>query len=285
MTANSSSSLAGDPRAVADCLEQGAEGIWFAAGSEPVSYLEEGNAMCFELEEKSFWFAHRGKCVSALIHRFPPSGTIYDIGGGNGHVARVLLDAGIDTTLVEPGETGARNAVRRGIGTVICATLNSAGFRSGVMPAAGLFDVIEHVPDDDSFLREVWRCLVPGGRLYVTVPAHPWLWSHDDVAAGHYRRYTLGSLSRTMKAAGFAPLYATYFFSLLPLPLMAMRSVPSLFGRRALPPQSYGRLHQPRARGLMDAVWAAELRRIESGKQILFGSSCLLAAEKRDPLR
>jgi SAM-dependent methyltransferase len=281
MTASTSSSLAGDPRAVADRLEQGAEGIWFAAGSEPISYLEEGNAMCFELEEKSFWFAHRGRCVSALIHRLPPSGTIYDIGGGNGYMARVLLDAGFDTTLVEPGETGARNAVRRGIGTVICATLHSAGFRPGVMPAAALFDVVEHVPDDVCFLQEVCRCLQPGGRLYVTVPAHSWLWSHDDVTAGHFRRYTLRTLRRTMEAAGFAPLYASYFFSLLPLPLMAMRSIPSLFGRRALPQQSYGKLHKPRARGLTGAVWAAELRRIENGKQIPIGSSCLLAAEKR----
>jgi SAM-dependent methyltransferase len=285
MTVPVSSFLAADPRAVADHLERGADGIWFAAGTEPVSYLEEGNAMCFELEEKSFWFAHRGRCVSALVRRFPPNGTIYDIGGGNGYVARALLDAGFDTALVEPGETGARNAVRRGVGTVICATLKSAGFRSEVMPAVGLFDVIEHIENDLEFLREIWRCLTPGGRLYVTVPAHRWLWSHDDVAAGHYRRYSLESLRRTMETVGFAPLYASYLFSLLPLPLMVMRSIPSLFGRRKLPAQGYGRLHKPRARGLTDTVWAAELRQIERGKQILFGSSCLLAAEKRDPSR
>lgn len=270
-----------DPRSLAAHLERGANGIWFAADREPVSYLEAGNAMCFELEEKSFWFAHRGRCVSALVRRFPPGGTIFDIGGGNGFVARTLLDAGFDTALVEPGEVGVHNAVRRGIGTVICATLRSAGFRPGSLPAAGLFDVIEHIADDFGFLRELWRCLAPGGKLYITVPAYSWLWSHDDVAAGHYRRYTLKRLCQSVETVGFTPLYATYFFSLLPLPLLLVRSIPSLFGKRSLPPQSYGRLHTPRARGLTDEVWAAELRQIERGKQIPIGSSCLLAVEKR----
>lgn len=245
---------------------------------EPVSYLAGGNAMCFELEEKSFWFAHRAACVQALVRRLPPAGTIYDIGGGNGFMARALIDAGFDTALVEPGETGARNAENRGIPKVICATLAGAKFADASLPAVGLFDVLEHVADDGAFLRELHRCLIPAGRLYLTVPAFRWLWSHDDIAAGHYRRYTLRTFRRCLEWAGFRPLYASYFFAPLPLPLFAMRTVPSLFGRRSL--AGYSRLHQPRARALTDWLWAAEQRVIARGGTIPFGSSCLLAAEK-----
>ena len=262
-------------------LERGADGIWYAHEREPVSYLEEGNAMCFELEEKSFWFQHRADCLKVIAHRFPPSGAIFDIGGGNGFVSRTLIDAGFAAVLVEPGEAGARNAQQRGIGTVICATLATANFAADSLPAAGIFDVLEHVEDSLSFLREIARCLVPKGRLYVTVPAHPWLWSDDDVAAGHYRRYTLATLQSEVKAAGFTPLYQSYFFAPLPLPLLALRCLPSLFGKRALPRKTYRGLHQQRARWLTDRLWAAECRQIHAGRTIPFGSSCLLVAEKR----
>lgn len=270
-----------DPHAVAENLVLGEDGVWFSRDREPISYDADGNAQCFQLEEGSFWFAHRAACLHSVVKRFAPNRTIFDIGGGNGFVSVKLREAGFDTVLVEPGEVGARNAARRGLPAVICATLATARFRAESMDAAGMFDVIEHIPDDLGFLREVHRCLKPGGRIFITVPAFEWLWSHDDVKAGHFRRYTIGGAVETLANAGFRTLYATYLFSLLPLPLFAVRSVPSLFGRRVLPAQSYSGLHKPRARGFTDRVWEWEQRQVESGGTIPFGSSCLLVAEKR----
>src|SRR4030095_3171769 len=142
-------------------LELGADGIWYAGEREAVSYLEAGNATCFEIEEASFWFQHRAACLTAVVRRFPPRGAIYDIGGGNGFVARSLFDAGFDTVVVEPGETGARNARRRGIPMVVCATLSSSTFPADILLPAGLFDVLEHVENEVEFLEEIHRCLAP----------------------------------------------------------------------------------------------------------------------------
>lgn len=272
--------MASDPDVLSTHLQRRDDGIWYAANREPVSYLENGNDICFELEEGSFWFGHRSACVRALVERFVPPGTIYDIGGGNGVVARALIDGGFDTALVEPGEAGARNARRRAIPTVICATLATAKFETATLPAAGIFDVLEHIENEAGFLAELYRCLSPGGRLYVTVPAFRLLWSDDDVRAGHFRRYTLEGLISSIRRAGFNPLYATYFFTLLPIPLFLFRSVPSVFGRRRLGPQGYRRLHESRGRALTERAWAYELRQIEHGRKMRFGSSCLLAAEK-----
>ena len=80
-----------------------------------------------------------------VVERFRPQGTIVDIGGGNGFVAGKLVQAGFPTVVVEPGETGARNAARRGVTTVICATLEAAHFRAASVPAACVFDVLEHI--------------------------------------------------------------------------------------------------------------------------------------------
>ena len=262
-------------------LVLGEDGIWHAREHDSISYPEAGNDLCFELEEGSFWFAHRAACIVAASRRLRPAGAIYDIGGGNGFVTRAMLDAGFDAVLVEPGEAGARNAIRRGLPTVVCASLATAGFAAGSLPAVGIFDVLEHIGDDAAFLAEIHRALTPGGRFYITVPAFSWLWSDDDIAAGHFRRYTLTSLMQRVNAAGFAPLYDTFLFSPLPLPLFVARSIPSLFGHCGLPRQKYGRLHKQRARWITDRVWAAELRRVASGRRIPFGSSCLLVAEKR----
>jgi SAM-dependent methyltransferase len=201
------------------------------------------------------------------------------LGGGNGFMTRRLLDAGFDAVLVEPGESGARNAAQRNV-TVICATLATAKFRKDSLPAAAIFDVLEHIEDDIAFLRELHRCLQPGARLYVTVPSYSWLWSDDDVVAGHWRRHTLGSLCSRLSATGFRTLYRTYLFSPLPLPILALRSLPSLFGRRRLSRQRYGSLHQQRAGFVANRVWDWEKRVIERGGTIPFGSSCVLVAQK-----
>jgi len=259
-----------------------ADGIWRAHEVERVSYLEGGHALCFECEEGSFWFAHRNDSLRALVRRFPPAGALFDIGGGNGVVSRALLDAGFEVVLVEPGTTGARHAAGRGIPTVICATLRSAQFPDAMLPAIGLFDVLEHISDDSEFLRECHRVLVPHGRLYVTVPAFRWLWSDDDVQAGHFRRYTLRRLEALLRANGFRTLQATYFFSFLPVPLWLCRSVPSLFGRRRLDRANYARLHRGRTSRVLEPIQRVELKRIEQGRAIPFGSSCLLAAERTD---
>jgi SAM-dependent methyltransferase len=66
-----------------------------------------------------------------------------------------------------------------------------------------LLNVIEHVRADEralAFLREI---AAPGGRIVLIVPALPALYNGLDREAGHYRRYTLGSLKRSLSEAGW----------------------------------------------------------------------------------
>ena len=57
-----------------------------------------------------------------------------------------------------------------------------------------LFDVLEHMADEDRFLQSLIFHLRPGGKMVVNVPAGMWLHSAYDVAAGHVRRYSIRSL-------------------------------------------------------------------------------------------
>ncbi len=215
-----------------------------------------------------------------MLRRFPARGPFFDVGGGNGFVAAALQSEGnLPVVLVEPGADGVRHARARGLHAVAQATLKEARFRDGSLPAIGFFDVLEHIDDEQGFLREIHRCLAADGRVYLTVPADRWLWSDADVQAGHFRRYTFASLRRALERAGFRPLFLSKIFSPLPLPLFLCRSLPSLFGRRQQPGRSYSHQHQSAGRGLLERVWRWEQARLARGQSIPCGTSCLAVAE------
>lgn len=269
---------------ISDNLEMRDPGVWFAKSQSRISYPQDANSWCFEVEQFSFWFQHRNRCISAVLKRFPPSGPVFDIGGGNGIVTMAIRDAGFEAVLVEPGIDGVRNAIARGLSPVICATLEDAGFRPQTLPAVGMFDVIEHIADDQAFLRMIHSLLIPGGRLYLTTPAYKVLWSIEDDYAGHYRRYTRSSLMRHLMDVGFRIEYATYIFAVLPLPILVLRSIPCYFGlRRDVSIEREYREHR-RMKGavgfLIESFFEAELRAIRRGYVIPFGSSCLVVARK-----
>ena len=203
-------------------------GIYIADSIETISYPDEYNDLCFEVEENSFWFRHRNDCIIEMIKNYRSSkdGLIFDVGGGNGFVAKGLLDAGLDVVLVEPGPAGALNAKKRKLPNVICATTHTAKFKPETLPAIGVFDVVEHIEDVIGFLNHLWELLIPGGMLYLTVPAYQLLWSQEDVEGGHFRRYTLNNLEKKIMHCGFDISYSSYIFSYLPIIVFLLRTIP-----------------------------------------------------------
>jgi len=272
---------------LSDQLNLASDGIWYASESEHLSYPDDGNDECFSVEEGSFWFRHRNECISAVINLFPPKdkGTIFDIGGGNGFVSKGLESAGYNVALVEPGITGARNGKKRGLDTVICATSNTAGFRPKSLPAIGLFDVIEHLEDDVTFLKSIKQHLLDDGRLYVTVPSYSFLWSNEDITAGHYRRYSLRSVSRVLNLAGFSIEFSTYIFRFLPAPIFLLRSLPYKLGirRQRQNSEDTARDHISKNTAkakILDALLDNEINILKQKKSMKFGGSCLVVARK-----
>ncbi|HEX3866389.1 MAG TPA: hypothetical protein VHV78_06525, partial [Gemmatimonadaceae bacterium] len=101
--ADSTVNVAHDVRRFATKLSRGPDSIWIGDDSTKLSYPDHGNQMCFQVEDTSFWFRHRNRCIVEMLRRLPPSGTVFDVGGGNGFVTAGLLKAGFDSILVEPG--------------------------------------------------------------------------------------------------------------------------------------------------------------------------------------
>jgi 2-polyprenyl-3-methyl-5-hydroxy-6-metoxy-1,4-benzoquinol methylase len=264
-------------------LKKRQDGIWYASKTNKVSYPAKGNEQCFGIEDKSFWFEHRNKCIIQLIKKFPPKGKgpIFDLGGGNGFVAKSIADAGWGVVLLEPSMSGVKNAKKRGLDHIICGTIESTNFKKGSLPAIGLFDVLEHIKDDLNILKKARQSLKPQGLIYLTVPAYNIIWSQNDVNAGHFRRYRLIELEQKLDSAGFSLIFGTYIFKLLVLPIFLFRALPYYLG--ILERNVSKKAHLPNG-GLFSALikksFYSELTRIEKKRPSCFGSSCLLVARK-----
>lgn len=263
-------------------LELRSPGIWFAERQGTVSYPEHCHAACLTVEEGSFWFRHRNRCLIELVRRFAGDGPLFDIGGGRGYVAKGLMAAGIRCALLEPGLDAALAAHARGIAPVICARLEDVGLLDGSLANCGLFDVLEHIDDETGALRRIRALLEPGGRLFLTVPAYPGLFSEDDEAAGHFRRYRIRSLRRVLETAGFSVAFASYLFAPLLAPVFLLRTLPSWLGLGSKAVEDMSSMHEPAgpAAYLMDWLLACEAHRLEAGRLIPFGTSCLCVARK-----
>ena len=264
-------------------LRLGENGIWFSKKRSRISYPDDGNLRCLALEDSSFWFKHRNKCITESMCLFPPEGVVYDVGAGNGYVTLAIKNAGFNVVAIEPGIQGAMNVRNRGLSPVICSTLEDAGFKDHLIPAVGLFDLLEHIKDDISFLKTVKDLLILGGRLYITVPAYSFLWSVEDDHASHYRRYTNKSLGIKLMSIGFKIEFSTYIFGLLPVPIFIFRSIPSKLGFRSKRDSKRTQKEHSQNLDLLGWIlkWALyyELKKIRKCRTLAFGGSCLVVAK------
>jgi len=270
---------------IAHNIKKAENGIYYSKSDSIISYPEEGNENCFQIEQDSFWFNHRNNIITNRVHKYSANQLFFDIGGGNGFVAKRLQDDGIDTILVEPGKMGAINAYKRGIKNVLCSTLEDAEFDHNSIYSVGLFDVLEHIEDDYSFLNNISKYMKDDGYIYITVPAFNVLWSNEDNDAGHFKRYSTTELNELLNRCGFSIIQSTYIFSILPIPVFIFRTLPSRLGlnKSSNKLQKHQKEHR-RKKGILNSIlqriWDWELSRVNRLKNIPIGGSCLVIGKK-----
>lgn len=93
----------------------------------------------------------------------------------------------------------------RGLRNVAQASLLAVPFPANTFDLVISNDVLSSLGDgrDVQGLREIYRVLKPGGRLFVNLPAYRFLRSEHDVAAWVEHRYTGPELRHKLHAAGF----------------------------------------------------------------------------------
>lgn len=258
-------------------------GIWHSPIKDKISYPSDGNDLCFDIEDQSFWFKNRNKIIYEVINEYSINGPIFDVGGGNGYVSSYLNRLGFDVVLVEPGIDGCLNGRSRGLKNVINSIFDNTHFYPASIPNVGIFDVLEHIENPHQFLKIIHTNMIPDGRLFITVPAFNALWSEEDNHAGHYRRYRVKEICKLIDEYGFEMLYASYFYSFLVIPIYIFRTIPSKIRLYKVSQQQSKKQHHLNfgANKLLEMLMEYEHNKIKNGKSVCFGSSLVIVARKR----
>lgn len=173
-----------------------------------------------------FWFRRRFKVFQTLAGDLVKSSTnIAEIGCGHGLVQRQIeKNYGREVTGFDLNEFALRqNLSQRS--SVYCYDISQRAVQfHRRFDLIVLFDVLEHIEDEDPFLQSVMFHLAPDGHLVVNVPAGQWVYSAYDRAVGHKRRYSIATLRRAAERNGFGLVRWTYW-GLPLLPLAALRKV------------------------------------------------------------
>ena len=91
---------------------------------------------------------------------------------------------------------------RQGRGYFVAADATHLPFQAGSFSQVICSEVLEHLPDDLSALREIASVMKPGGSLILTFPHRRSYFAGDDRFVNHFRRYELAEMVTNLAAAG-----------------------------------------------------------------------------------
>lgn len=208
-------------------------------------------------DQHHWWYVARRRILHDLIVRsvkLPPRPEILEIGCGTGHNFDMLSHFGrLDGQEIDaPARKVAELRLGRAVGDAALPDL--PGVADAAYHLVALLDVLEHVEDDEAALRGIARVLAPGGRVLLTVPANPWMWSAHDTVHHHHRRYTQDSLRDVAARAGMRVELLSPFNTLL-FPLAAALRV---VGKAAGKTTSDDAMPSPLVNGLFAGVFGLE---------------------------
>ncbi len=179
----------------------------------------------YDNEDSHWWFQGTRRVIFDYGSAYLNSGSggeeqplVLDVGCGTGATLAALMGK-VRFMGVEPEKAAVQFCHRRGLDSVMQGHAEALPVEAQTVDTVLALDVIEHVEDDVTVLREMHRVLRPEGALVLTVPANPFLWSDHDVALHHKRRYTKKALMTALEGAGFRvekwSFYNTFLFPLV----------------------------------------------------------------------
>lgn len=197
--------------------------VIYLSDSAPVHMGDEW----FEIANlEHFWIKRRFDVLRKLGRAFKFHGKkIGEIGCGSGLVQKQMEDyygVTVDGFDLNANALRKSHAIRH---ARFCYNIFDCNSRfAGHYDLLVLFDVLEHIEHEMSFLDAVLYHLKPGGQLLINVPALMTFYSAYDKAVGHQRRYTARTLERLCDGPGLKRIAVTYW-GLPMIPLLFLRNL------------------------------------------------------------
>lgn len=254
--------------------------LCFTENAPDNGFKPEYFAKLASIEESNFWFRARNQLIQwALGAYFPDAESFLEVGCGTGFVLKGLREAAPRLRLAGSEIFGDGLAFARarlpGVDLYQMDARQLPFERE--FDVIGAFDVLEHIPEDEVVLRQIFRALRPGGGLLITVPQHRFLWSAIDEHSMHERRYSRSELRRKVERAGFNIQRMTSFVSLL-LPGMIFSRI-GRNGRSDFQPWKQFEINRS-LNAVFERILGAERVMIKSGFSFPAGGSLLLVAKR-----
>ncbi len=242
-----------------------------------------------QVEDRHFWFRARNRMISSLARRFTsglePGYLVLEVGCGTGNVLRALRQACPDGRVVglELWFDGLRFAQQRSAGPLVQGDVRNCPFGEP-FDLIGMFDVLEHIPQELDTLTALREALAPEGRLILTVPAHQYLWSYFDEAAHHCRRYSAQDIRARLTEAGFEVEFLSQFMSCIFPIVWLVRKISGRQNRhgsedaKTLASKEFRVL--PLINGLLTALLNLEAVWLSRGHRLPIGTSLIVVARR-----
>jgi len=123
---------------------------------------------------------------------------VVDFGAGIGTLSLIFKDSySIEPLCVEVDEANKDFLLKRNL--PLYDKLSSVGKEIDLIFSS---NVLEHIEDDISVLKQMKEQLNVNGKLFLYLPAKMILWSKLDEEVGHYRRYESAELKEKCEGAG-----------------------------------------------------------------------------------
>lgn len=242
----------------------------------------------FAAEERHFWFVARNKVIRALARKALAgidAPTILEVGCGTGNVLQTLEKEfpTAHLTGMDLFSEGLRFAHQRTHCGLVQADLAVPPLKIK-FDLIGMFDVLEHIKEDQANIRQIYHLVKPGGLFMVTVPADPRLWSYFDLASHHVRRYTLESLRDTILQAGFVEEFLSPYIAITyPAIWLGRKVVDTTITSQDMQVQELAEKEFriiPVINEIVCAILSLEAAWLSEGQKLPFGSSLVMMARK-----
>jgi 2-polyprenyl-3-methyl-5-hydroxy-6-metoxy-1,4-benzoquinol methylase len=164
-----------------------------------------------------WYYVSKGRAMRSLLAGSSVD-EVLDVGAGSGIFSRQLMLAGLcnRSVCVDPEyQDEHKESLEDGELTFVRSIDNPT------QKLVLMMDVLEHVDDDVTFLRQYTKHLREDGRVLISVPAFNFLWSGHDVFLEHRRRYNRKMLLQVVHNANLHVESCRYFFGLL-FPIAAL---------------------------------------------------------------
>jgi 2-polyprenyl-3-methyl-5-hydroxy-6-metoxy-1,4-benzoquinol methylase len=172
------------------------------------------------------WWLARADLILALLDRLNirPPAAVLEAGCGWGINLAALEAAGYQITGLDVSRRMLERLDRPDRCLVEADLTQELPGRLPTYDCVLALDVIEHIDDDCYVLQQLARLLKPNGRLIISVPALPELFSEFDEVQGHRRRYTAESVRNCVEGAGLVVKNTRWWGQWMVRPLRARKS-------------------------------------------------------------